>query len=231
MAYQLGDILVRAIMENVTGLPEDRVMNDFAFATGPTAPSGTDIVNAVDAVDHFYRTTGGGTGDTVSEYISGAINRSATHTIEVYSITALGLGSPIYTTNWLGPVAVNTLDNQVAEVAAVLSFHSDLTGVAEEAPGGTRPRARRRGRVYIGPLTLTAVDYATPNPRLSAAMTAVLREAGSRLISESSADAIPWSVWSRADEILRPVVGGWTDNAPDTQRRRGVSSTIRATWT
>jgi hypothetical protein len=230
MAYQLGDVLVRTIMENVTGLPEDRVINDFAFATGATAPTTTELAEIGDYVDDFFRAIPSGAGSAVGSWIGEAINRSATHTMEFYSISAAGLGSPILVNNWLGPVAPVDSSNLPTEVAAVLSFHADLTGVQEEGAGGTRPRARRRGRVYIGPLGQSSITHAAENPLISSTLTGVLAAAGNAMRVAADADGLPWCVWSRTDQVLRPITGGWVDNAPDTQRRRGTDATTRSTW-
>lgn len=230
MAYELGDVLVRAVMENVTGLPEDRVTNDFAFKTGATAPTQTEIDDCIALVDYFYRGVPGAGINIPSSYISETINRAATHLIEVYSITALGLGSPIYSEPWLGPVTAGFATNLPNEVAAVLSFHATLVGTVEEGPGGTRPRARRRGRIYFGPLGAGALDMADPNPRLNADFLTVLRTAGGNLRDGSALEGTPWCVWSRVDEELRVVTGGWTDDEPDTQRRRGNTASTRVTW-
>lgn len=230
MAYELGDVLVRAIMENVTGLPQDRVMNDFAFATGSTAPSSGEITDVVGLVNNFYRDVPGSGINVPSSYISESIDRAATHTIEVYSITASGLGSPIAVEPWLGPVTAGFSTALPNEVAAVLSFHATQVGIAEEAPGGTRPRARRRGRIYFGPLAIEASRYFDPNPRLVDEFLTSLRTAAGNLRDASVLEGVPWSVWSRADQVLRPVTGGWTDNEPDTQRRRGNIATTRVVW-
>lgn len=235
MAYDPGDFLVRAVMSNATGLPEDEVINDFAFK-GPIAGVGTDeATDAFNVIDTFYRTNTAG-GSAVGKWISQSVSRAVTHRLEAYHITAGPLGSPFATQDWLGPpVPAEAGNNLPNEVAAVLSFHASLTGIAEEA-GATRPKARRRGRIYVGPLLTGAVDVTTPNPHMSDLFQLTLRQAAVRLRDEASVlwgdgdEGMGWQVWSRADAILRPVVGGWTDTAPDTQRRRGQAPTSRTVW-
>lgn len=235
MAYEAGDFLVRAVMTNATGLPADEVINDFAFK-GPLAGAGPDeAADAFTVVDHFYRTNTA-SGSAVGKYISQAISRSVTHRMEAYHIHAGPLGSPFATMDWLGPPAPAEAGNNLPnEVAAVLSFHGDLTGIPEEAGAG-RPRAQRRGRIYLGPLIVGATNVTAANPHLDPLFQATTREAAVRLMDEASVlwgdgdEGMGWCVWSRVGATLHPVVGGWTDTAPDTQRRRGQAPTSRTVW-
>src|SRR6185436_15942491 len=51
------------------------------------------------------------------------------------------------------------------QLAAVLTIHGNLEGIAEGNPGGAgspRPRARRRGRIYFGPCNSHAIDNGNP---------------------------------------------------------------------
>lgn len=222
-----SDILMRAVMSNVTGLVEDEVVNDFAFRWPfGGVPSNANLDLLMAAVSAFYRDVQAG-GHYVGEFIASTINRAATHRIEAVRIDLMG--SPIRDWDWLGPgptiYGSNDLPN---EVAGVLSFHANLTGLVEEV-GDTRPKARRRGRVYIGPLVVPAVT-AGPNPKLSDEFRQCLAEAAGSLRDNAGAIGFDWSVWSRAANDLYTVVGGWTDNAPDSQRRRGQAPTARATF-
>lgn len=220
-------MLVRAEMQAASGLPADRIVNDFAFQSAG-APTTGDVDAMFAAVDHFFRTSQS-LGKAVGSYISGQVNRSATHTLSAYHIVAGPLGSPFREDPWLGPVAAEVATGLPTEVAGVLSFHADLTGIPEES-GATRPKARRRGRVFVGPLTTSAITNTDPPYVLSSSFLLTLREAAVDLLDEADAAGVPWCVWSREDATLRPVVGGWTDNAPDTQRRRGFAATVRTVW-
>lgn len=220
-----NDLLIRTVMTSFTGLVEDQVVNDFALRS--VGISDAAAIAAADAMMQEFWREDDSAGNSVGEYISNFVDRGATHEIQVYRIQADGsLDSPIGTSAWLGPKAALSTSGQATEVQGVLSFHADLSGVLEES-GATRPRARRRGRLYIGPLNNQAIDETTPPYFLSDEFRFCLQSAGSRLISLYGGG---WSVWSRADGTLRSVVGGWTDNAPDTQRRRGVTSTSRTTF-
>lgn len=230
MAYTTSDILVRALMQGVSGLPRDVYVNDFAFHwRGSGAPADSDLTNLFGDVDLFYNHVGTGT-FKVSKFIGQAVDRAATHELAAYTI-AVPMGSPRLTAPWLGPAAPATVDHNLpTEVAGVVSFYADLTGVLEES-GATRPRARRRGRLYVGPLTTDAVIISDDNPLLNPSFTQIMRESIDAMAAAALAHDFDFSVWSRADATLRTVIAGWTDNAPDTQRRRGATSTSRTTFT
>lgn len=229
MATTSADILVRAVMQGDTGLPADVFVNDFAFHfIAGTAPTSINLTALFGCVDSFYNDVQA-SGFSVSKFIGEAVDRTATHEFQAYNIAAGG--SPVFTLAWLGPGAPGTANvNMPTEVSAVLSFHANLTGLAEES-GATRPRARRRGRVFVGPLTTDAVSITDDDPRLQTSILSTLRQAAIDMHDEAVLAGFTWSVWSRAEDTLFPIVGGWTDNAPDTQRRRGATSTARVTYT
>lgn len=117
-----------------------------------------------------------------------------------------------------------------SEVALVLSFKGDFES-------GT-PNARRRGRVYIGPLGTDIITVGGTAPsRPNAATRDTLRDAA-ELLRTSSTDEARWAVFSQAtltetsslEQAFHDVVGGWVDDAWDTQRRRGISATTRDTF-
>lgn len=120
-----------------------------------------------------------------------------------------------------------------AECAIVLGFQG--------APTSGVNQARRRGRVFIGPLDSGIVTTSSGRTLVSAATVTTLSNAGANLLdaispteaslavfSPTSAGAPPWSpgaidgATTVADEV-------WVDNAFDTQRRRGILATSRTT--
>ena len=105
------------------------------------------------------------------------------------------------------------------EVALTVSFQAaPLSGISQ---------ASRRNRVFIGPLATVSGDG-----KASASSLTVFKDAFSNFASNSAAaDHWSWRVYSPTTGLDSPVDNGWIDNAYDTQRRRGVESTIRETWT
>jgi hypothetical protein len=90
------------------------------------------------------------------------------------------------------------------------------------------PQARRRGRVYIGPLA----DGNNTAGRPTAASSTAL--ANNVLTLKNTINALPsgasLAVWSGVDSAAVEVTNGWIDNAFDTQRRRGLAWTSRTLW-
>lgn len=224
--------LLRAKLQHTSNLPEDVDINDFVVnAADPVAGTA-----AIDRVGGFYRDTGVGQTLSIGKYLAKCIDRGpGKFLIEQYDITGHLDGSPH------GPPIVTVpLDMAVytgsdadlpAEVAACVSFHADLSAVSEHV-GNTRPRARRRGRIFVGPLKAGTATLGGPNEVfLDGTFRADLAAAGHNLLAGLTADGAPLQVWSRVDAVVRPVVGGFVDNTFDTQRRRGLKATLRTLFT
>lgn len=103
------------------------------------------------------------------------------------------------------------------EVALCLSFQG--------AKVSGQPQARRRGRVYLGPLAASINTSGVP----SNASCLLVTGFGDALLaaSDAAAGAWRWVVYSPTNGTAVNVVDGWCDNAFDIQRRRGFSSTTR----
>lgn len=223
-----SNLLARVILEGASALPEDRFVNDWSFTeTGTLDP--TTFTDILTMLAGFYTGVSPTTGRALHSFISNAHNRVAGGLLAIYNATgkeaggpANPLGSPIFETPFLiGPsAAAATLPT---ECSAVVSMHANLTNVQEET-GTTRPAARRRGRVYIGPLNTDAITADQDSAHLSSSF---IQTVVDQFQSFNDFGAPVLSVWSRADAVFRPVVGGFVDNAVDIQRRRGQEATSR----
>lgn len=110
-----------------------------------------------------------------------------------------------------------------AEVAVVCSFHAALVS------GQTQ--ARRRGRVYLGGTGSPTINGTAGSlPAVAPAVISNITDAAEALRSDLDGMACPWVVYSPTAGSHAEVVGGWVDNEPDTQRRRGVEATSRSVW-
>lgn len=234
----MTSVLATVGLPHVSGNPADEIQNDFAFDLAGALDSA-----AADAIEtwltSFYNTVQviPGTDAAPATYLSSAVSRTAgAASISMYDITGFEdgspHGSPLFVRNWTVGATTGTSANRLPEEVAIkLSIHGDLDGIVEKQtnplppPAFIRPAARRRGGIYLGPLPLYAL--ASPSdPRPSTDLKDTLAAAAAFLLGE----APEWSVWSRADATLYPVVGGWIDNAFDTQRRRGPEMTSRVLW-
>lgn len=219
----------KVTLKSLSGIPADNVVNTFAFYKGTSIDS-TERSAIATAIADFYRSPGPSRTNCVADWLGWQLSRGAQACeIDIYEAVTGGMGSPLssHTFTLNGDLSDSNLP---AECAVTLSFHADLSGVAEEA-GATRPKARRRGRIYLGPLTNAAVTNDSNHvPYVNATLMADVAAAAEQLIDDSAAAGVPWAVWSRTDNLLRPVVGGWVDDAFDTIRSRGHSPTTRVTF-
>lgn len=212
-----------------SGIPADAVQNTFAFERTALEPPVTAGAAIKAALDNFYNTAGAG-GSSVGSQLAESLSTTAdAGRIQVYDVTAdLGgtaHGSPVYDQPFtLSNTGVGSLPD---EVAACLSFQSAY-GADVEFGAGARPRARDRGRVFIGPLRAGAavVDATTKEAFLAQTTRIAIAEAGGRLVNMGAG----WSVWSRRDAAFKTVISGWVDNAFDVQRRRGNEANLRTLW-
>ena len=112
------------------------------------------------------------------------------------------------------------------EVSVVASFKS------QGLPGEVYQR--RYNRIFLGCIPDPAIQDATLTdfPRIDASFRTKVITAMVVLADAAPGPNTLWVQVSNATGSLRtlPVIGGWVDNTPDTQRRRGVESTLRDTW-
>lgn len=200
----------RAIVTLATtnGINEDSPQNTFHFVSGDDPGP---FVAIDTALRDFYNSWRGDLSSTI------AVNG---HRMRFYDLADPEPRAPVYDVNWnlSGSVGSNTLPQ---EVSICLSFQGDrISGVSQ---------ARRRGRLYLGPLRSAVVDTSTGRPTSS--FLEVIQLAGNGLLADSNAAAEwSWVIRSQRDNANVPVTNGWVDNAFDTQRRRGLTPTSRLTY-
>lgn len=215
-----------------SGIPADAVQMGFTFAVPTTPAPDADLDAIASALSDFFSSAPSGL--AMESYLADTIRVSAdgsAHTLEHYDITThldgSAHGSPVRTDPF--PIFSTGADALPAELAVVLTYHQNLASYVEFGPGGTRPRARRRGRLYFGPLATAVLSQdATSNEgKVASSFLTDFVGAGSRLINDVDTQ---WVVWSRANQGVGEVVGCWADNAFDIQRRRGQEATQRTTY-
>lgn len=108
-----------------------------------------------------------------------------------------------------------------SEVAIVSSFEAtQVSGVNQ---------ATRRGRVYIGPISTSSNDDGRVGDSTRTAISDAF-EGFANDQDQAGFTGWQWMIYSRTRDEMSRVVMGHIDNAFDTQRRRGVQSTIRSVW-
>lgn len=206
-----------------TQIPRDVSVNTFWF-DGPGADREADATEIFSRVATFYNDEGTGT-NPVTYWFSDFIDRANDPlVVRIYDQADAKPRQPFASlTLDIEPPVGNT--SLPLEVACVLSFQG--------VPISGTNQARRRGRVYLGPLVGQAITYNTASgqpPQLTPAFrTEVARAA--RTMAGTTSGGVQWGVWSRVSSTFTPVWSGWIDDDPDTQRRRGFRSTQRSIWT
>jgi hypothetical protein len=198
-----------------SGLPEDQFITTYMFRNDNVFDR-NGMLDAVEAaLVLFFTNEFDTTGTTILNFIPGAIDPP------VLKIFDMGEAPPRFpeerVVTALNPT--NSVAQLPYEVAACVSYHN----------GGPGPR--NRGRIYIGPLVTTAITSGGNNgaPMMATEVLNIFSAAAEALATDPGLECT-WVHWSRANAELYPVVGGWVDNAPDTQRRRGIAPSTRTTW-
>lgn len=110
-----------------------------------------------------------------------------------------------------------------AECSVVASFEAERQSGLNQAS--------RRNRIYIGPL---ASSVSEGDGRVSDGARIAINNAMNDLYVASDSAGLSqwqWVTYSPKLGTWANVHNGHVDNAFDTQRRRGVESTVRSTWT
>jgi len=198
------------VFQSFTGLPEHQVTNTLYFA--PVGPlNDTTAGDIVTVLNAFYD----GIQGMYSQVLTGSVE------VKLYDMADPEPRSP-WNPGWGFSMSIPAgTTGMPEEVAVALSFHA--------APPFT---ARRRGRIYIGPIGSGSITFGSSGDwcRVNSVTPANLCSDADDLRIAAAAAGIPWVVYSRADGVARNVVGGWVDNSLDTIRRRGHDETARATF-
>lgn len=215
-----GGIRAQVIFQGQSGLPEDRFVTTWAFATPSGSVDELHFQQAVEMLTDFWTLLDPVTGGRLEGLLSPVVVRGiGAGEIRCYDLGGLPPREPYIARFDL--VGTEPPSGLPAEVAVVASFH------------GSTSTPRTRGRVYIGPLyTGIAVQ--------SGGAGRVIPAAGDRLAIVSACqrlrdnwprpEYISWCILSQVNAVLVPVEGGWVDDAFDTQRRRGEAPVDRTSW-
>lgn len=225
---------VDVVLPYITDLPRDVAVNTFHFQWGEGDPTGPDAIPP--ALEAFYNETKA-TGASLASFISAYVKRDADACrMDLYGVPAtppIGprvTGPPLGSSSFTLEPSADT-ESLPFEVALCISEHSNFVAV---------PKARQRGRQYIGPLAFGAINPNANDPsRPTDLLRETLVECGSDLMADTGLAAadIQWGVWSNGSAVapstnsaFYPITGGWVDNEWDTQRRRGTEANVRTTF-
>lgn len=229
----MGVFRVQRVTLPKSGLARDQVVNTFHFQTPlqDTANPTDDQRSFVrDALNDLYGLAVG-SGSALRTFLAESTMASQRAEYKFYNLDHATPRQPIG-----GPQPAQNITPVIAtaplpsEVALCLSFRGN-------AVSGTN-MARRRGRIFIGPLNTAAVesDPITGQARPVLALQNAAVQGANRLADAMALVGMIWSIYSPA---LRAAGSGsalsgttdikhaWCDNAFDTQRRRGQNPSGR----
>lgn len=220
---------VQVAIPSQTGLPEDVRQNTLHFDTGAVS-----VANAADAIrnrlDDFYGVTVAPQTFSIASFLS--IDLAAGPPLYKFYDQPIGgtpapVGGPYPDRPNSGPPVAELEGNWSpfgsskglpGEVAACASFFN------------VRTDPRRRGRIYIGPLVSGAVEIFGGRARVIQTLRDIMATSSIRLVQDGRTFGVELVIYSRANDAVYPVVGGFVDDAFDTQRRRGTDPQIRDLW-
>ena len=205
----MADVRVQIILHTANNVSEDYATNSWCVIGDDVAGQTTQITTAF---KDFY--------DDIVVDLSATIAQNG-HEAKFYDLPGTPPNYPFEEEVW-NLASAPTGTSMPDEVAMCLSFQGTrIPGI---------PQARRRGRVYIGPLDISWLN--TDGRPLQTRITN-LANAATTLKSNLAAlsPTVLLGVWSPTDGAAVAVNNGWIDNAWDTQRRRGRDATTRTLWT
>jgi hypothetical protein len=217
----MGFLRAQVSIPSDTTVPADACVNVWHFETAGSALSG--VGDAGSRLSAFY--------GAVDAFLGSVVSSPAT--IKYYDLEDAQPRVPVATGSIVITSAVGNCLPQ--ECAVCLSYQAD--------PVSGQNQARRRGRLFIGPLAETTTATSSGRTLVSGAVQTTLSNAATAMADQSVFLGAFWSVFSPTTAGPEPwtagslgsafnvVTNGWVDNAFDTQRRRGGTATIRQLWT
>lgn len=214
------------VMQGASGLPRDETVNTLSFVAEKTMGFAA-VLQIHNDIQELWTAIGGS--------FSNEIARTGAQ-VHYYDWSIAPPNPPLYVEALSIPARLAGVVDMPRELAMCVSFKAPTLS-------GTVP-ARRRGRIYLGPLVQdsTSLDYDMPQ---AATLTAFAGAFGAFLQASQANEGSRWAIVSRRIAggwlsgqqgppnlagAVSPVDEGWIDNAWDIQRRRGLEPTSRVTF-
>lgn len=200
--------MVRTTLRTADAIPANFIQNQICI--GHPEGDGPNVTTTVTAIKAFY--------DGIrAALLSNDIAQNG-HITKFYALPGVMPNYPYDEVTWNLSSAPSGA-GLPREVALAASFQGS------RAAG--YPQARRRGRIFIGPLLSGVNSNGRPSTAAKDALVAACETLHDALhVSPNEY----WAVWSTVDQDAVEVQNGWVDDAFDTQRRRGVEVTTRTVW-
>lgn len=201
-------------------MPEDRYVNTW-YVTATDLTGGAMAALAA-SVRGFYTIDPSGAVAPVSNWL-GLQADAIGNTVKIYNMADAPIRTPIYEdTATPGAFGASAATSLPQELAACLSYSAD--------PAGGIPAAQRRGRMYIGPLNVNALQGSgSGDNHVNDSLMDSIVYAAQEFAIRCSQAGIDWSVYSPTRGAASKITSVWCDDAWDIQRRRGVKPSSRRT--
>nr|CRY97232.1 hypothetical protein [uncultured prokaryote] len=204
-----------------TGKPRDVMTNTFHFVDALEGDPEASLVEIQDQLKDFYDTA----------YTTTASNRAnylvwANATLRIANL-AEAIPRTIYEMN-MGFAPGSGASPEPTEMAIVASWRAaPVPGIRYQS---------LYNRVYLGGMagvmtSSTAASFPTINAAICARINNAMIGLHSRTFDPLQVKWVQYGMNGPGGEgTARPIIGGFTDNSPDTQRRRSVDYSIRYDW-
>lgn len=192
--------------QGYTNVPQDLFTNTLYFYSDDTLTPAAAAAQSQALVQSFYS-------DAFQGNMLSPVVANTGHFVLWYNMGDAEPRVPILTAPLTVP-SRGTGNGLPEEVAVVMSFQGAKVSGSDQK--------NRRGRIYLGPLSVAAITQATSSTFASSSSTFrsnIRTAARTYLLGE--ANGVEWSVWSPTTFSSTPVTDGWIDFPLDTQRRRG----------
>lgn len=213
---------VQTSLPYFSNIPEDVVTNTlhFIYDSGGAAPGPTQYGILAGHIQTFFNAVYAAVG-------MGSWCNKSLFNVTMYDLQQPTPRVPVY--NALKPITVTTSTVAIpTEVAICMSF----AGITIP---GINP-ARQRGRIFVGGIATGIANGSVASfPNINSSVRGSLCTAMSALLTNTLGSNWDWIVYSRTNGAAGgqesfDVGRGWVDDTPDTQRRRGVTTTNRTIW-
>lgn len=242
----MTDLLSTVTIPATSGLAKDSIVNTFAMKADVAVDAAV-ILDWHNALSNFYNGLSAGQGVTVGAYLASTMSRVASACrIKTYDITGKlqasvpagsppgtkprppAHGSPIAEDGFTLP-APDTTTNLAPQVQTVITLRGrDALEQPVEGADNIRPRQRRSGRLFIGPLNASAQSaVANQITRPSATFRDNLMRACEGLQDQLVDGDYIWCVWSRSAGSLFGIERVEVDDSFDVLRSRKAAPTVR----
>lgn len=211
---------VQHVLQHNNGLSQDQFVNNWYFTR--IAPDHSALQAIAGIVRGFYTVDPAGPSSAVITFMSGMVHGSNAR-VKIFNLDDAMPRSPVYEEFFTPSGSPMAGGNLPSELAACLSY--------EAAPASGVPLARRRGRMYIGPLAngCNASGAGSVEATLSTDVQQAITDSAQATAAAAAAQSWIWCLHSPTSALDPPIVSVWCDNAFDVQRRRGIKPSARTT--